>query len=206
MQRLTKLNRFTSLPILLDLLQRKKLVFTNPEKWEDKNDVEILAKYKEKKELGTLLLVCFTHETETIHHWKAFSNGMSGCCIEFDYAQIMKHVNKNKKIRHDVVDYLKINQINPNFIDISEVPFKKRYPYRIESEYRFLYESKEAKEIFELDIRLDTIKRITFSQDIPGTVLESIRSIINGKEGMGIKIVRSTVYQNDRWINAINKC
>lgn len=30
-----KLNRFTTLPVLLDLLQRKKLVLLDPDKWDE---------------------------------------------------------------------------------------------------------------------------------------------------------------------------
>ena len=35
-----KLNRFTTLPVLLDLLKRKRLVLLDPAVWEDKNDSE----------------------------------------------------------------------------------------------------------------------------------------------------------------------
>lgn len=207
MPKIYRLNRFTTLPILLDLLGRRKLVFTNPENWEDKNDVEILESYKYKKRLKSLYLVCFTHESETIHHWKAFSSGMSGCCIEFNYSKLMDIVNQHRKIHYGIVNYLRLNEVDPNFMNIDEIPFLKRYPYRIENEYRFLYESKYNEDEFELDIDLNVINKITFSQNIPKMVLDSIKNLINDDSSREkIKINRSTVFQNDRWITAINQC
>lgn len=49
-KKITKLNRFTTLPVLLDLLQRQKLTLLDPKSWEDKNDSEIILEYKNKKE------------------------------------------------------------------------------------------------------------------------------------------------------------
>ncbi len=50
-QNISKLNRYTTLPVLLDLLQRKKLTLLNPEFWEEKNDSEIILEYKRRKYL-----------------------------------------------------------------------------------------------------------------------------------------------------------
>jgi hypothetical protein len=74
-----KLNRFTTLPVLLDMLRRKRLVFSDPKYWEDKNDLELLAIYKKAKGKKSLFALCFLMEDETIHHWKAFAAGSSGC-------------------------------------------------------------------------------------------------------------------------------
>ena len=32
------LSRYTSLPVLLDLIERQSLVFLNPQSWQDRND------------------------------------------------------------------------------------------------------------------------------------------------------------------------
>jgi hypothetical protein len=37
-----RLNRFTTLPVLLDILRRKRLVFSDPKYWEDENDLKLL--------------------------------------------------------------------------------------------------------------------------------------------------------------------
>jgi len=44
-----KLNRFTTLPILLDLLQRKKLTLLDPKPCDDKNDSEVILEYNDEK-------------------------------------------------------------------------------------------------------------------------------------------------------------
>jgi len=44
-----KLNRYTSLPILLDLLRRRKIVLVDPSTWEDRNDADIIKEYQKKK-------------------------------------------------------------------------------------------------------------------------------------------------------------
>ena len=41
--------RFTSLPWLLDVLESKELLFSDPDNWEDENDSQILHAYKEKR-------------------------------------------------------------------------------------------------------------------------------------------------------------
>ena len=38
--------------VLLDLLRRKKLVLLSPDKWEDRNDGEIISEYKKGKKLA----------------------------------------------------------------------------------------------------------------------------------------------------------
>ena len=41
--------RFTSLPWLLDVLESKELLFSDPDNWEDENDLQILHAYKKKE-------------------------------------------------------------------------------------------------------------------------------------------------------------
>ena len=43
------LRRFTSLPSLLEILESKELLFSDPDNWEDENDLQILHAYKKKE-------------------------------------------------------------------------------------------------------------------------------------------------------------
>ena len=113
-QKIQKLNRFTTLPILLDLLERKKLTLLNPILWEDKNDSEIILEYKKRKNIKNLFALCFSHNDETIHHWKTFSNGPSGCLIEFDAEKLIAHIKKIPGIKIGRVEYKKINEVQKN--------------------------------------------------------------------------------------------
>jgi hypothetical protein len=94
-----KLSRYTNFPVLIDLLLRKKLVLLSPDSWDDRNDAEVMLEYKKRKKLKHLYAACFSEGDETIHHWIAYSNGSSGCCIEFDRKQILSAVRDIPEIR-----------------------------------------------------------------------------------------------------------
>ncbi len=51
------LNHFTSLPVVIDVLVKKRLVLSDPREWEDRNDAYYLRQYKQREELKTLLVV-----------------------------------------------------------------------------------------------------------------------------------------------------
>ncbi len=78
------LNRYTTLPILLDILHKKHIMLLSPETWEDRNDAYYLERYRLKSKFRSVLAICFSLHRETFHHWRVFSNGSSGVCIEFD--------------------------------------------------------------------------------------------------------------------------
>jgi hypothetical protein len=84
------LNRYTTLPILLDILQQKHITLLSPATWEDWNDAYYLERYKQESKLRTVLAACFSERGETFHHWRVFSNGSSGVCIEFDKRSLLK--------------------------------------------------------------------------------------------------------------------
>lgn len=68
------LNRYTSLPYLLDALRMKRLLLRSPELWEDKNDSFYLRRYQEEMKFETLLALCFNVTREQFHHWKCFAD------------------------------------------------------------------------------------------------------------------------------------
>jgi len=76
------LNRYTDLTALAGILSTSSITFLSPESWEDRNDAYNLAAYKMRKELATVLALCFSQGVETFYHWKAFAPGPSGVCIE----------------------------------------------------------------------------------------------------------------------------
>jgi len=74
------LRRYTSLPVLIDMLAERRLTLVDPGQWSDKNDTAYLAAYKEAKKLKCLVALCFTATSETFHHWNVFSPGPGGVC------------------------------------------------------------------------------------------------------------------------------
>jgi hypothetical protein len=202
---ITRLNRFTTLPVLLDFLERKKLVLLDPKSWDDKNDTEVILAYKEKKGIEKLFALCFTHDYETIHHWKTFANGSSGCCIEFDADKLIQ-IFKKAKLRHGIVEYKKIKEATPNSFKIHQMPFIKRKPYECEQEYRIIWEGDTDTNVFELDVPLDTINKITISQQMPEQVFITIKNLLKKTfDDPEKRISRSTIYENQRWINSFKK-
>jgi hypothetical protein len=85
----TELSRYTDLPALLYLLDKKKITLLDPKSWDDSNDSYYLSQYKEKKKLKSVLALCFSQTAETYHHWRVFSSGPSGVCIVFDREQLL---------------------------------------------------------------------------------------------------------------------
>jgi hypothetical protein len=204
------LNRFTTLPVVLDMLMNKHLVFSNPKNWDDKNDSEILEIYKKKKYSGKkakLFALCFLKDHETIHHWKAFADGTSGCCIEFDKGKLTKLLSEYQGVRFGPVIYKRLKDLGDGSVDecVAMIPFIKRWPYRFEKEFRVVWDGITRKNNYEIPLKnFDIITRITLSQNLEKTdklfiKLQNFLSecVLASK----IKINWSTVYENrEGWI------
>jgi hypothetical protein len=196
-----KLNRFTTIPVLFDMIRRRRVVLMSPALWPDKNDSELMREYKIRKKLKRLFAICFSCGDETIHHWNAYA-GTNGCCIEFDLDSLLAAVNKHKGIRHDYVTYKKLKDVSPGSIDIGRIPFTKRWPYQCENEYRVIWEGKSSQSCYEIEIDLRMIRKITISQQVPRHVFLTIRDQLREVlPAVTTKINHSTIYKNRKWIN-----
>lgn len=190
------------LPVLLDMLKRRKLVLLDPASWEDRNDSEILLEYKKRKKLQALFALCFSHGDETIHHWKTFADGISGCCIEFDSKKLVTLLKTLEGVRFGPVVYRKIKDLNDGTITVSRIPFTKRWPYRCEEEFRIIWESRTTAASYEIDLDLRIIRKITISQRMPKQVYSTIRKYLKSVfENPDQRINHSTIYQNQIWID-----
>lgn len=196
-----KLNRYTTLPVLLDLLTRKRLVLLDPVSWEDKNDSQILIEYKNRKRVDKLFALCFSHGDETIHHWRTFADGISGCCIEFDKKLLIEKLRGISGLRFKHVAYKKLKDLKDAIIKVNDIPFTKRWPYRCEEEYRIIWEGTTPQNSFEIDIDLQIISKITLNQKMPEIVYQTIRRHLRQAfSDPDKRINRSTLYENQVWI------
>jgi hypothetical protein len=202
MNRMIRLNRYTTLPVLLDMLKRRKLVLLDPASWEDRNDAELLIEYKKRKKLKSLLALCLSYGDETIHHWKTFADGISGCCIEFDAKKLISLLKPISGVRFGPIVYRKLHEVKNNAITVGRIPFTKRWPYRCEEEFRILWEHDAPVETFEIPFDLRIIRKITINQRMPKpvyfTIREELRGVFKDPEQ---RINRSTIYQNQIWID-----
>src|SRR6266567_4263039 len=131
------LRRYTDLPKLIYLLREKKITLVDPKSWDDKNDSSFLAQYRTKKNLKTVLALCFTEGNETYHHWRIFADSSSGVCTRFDRAAFLKDLAKSKLLWREV-EYLTLKEMRKRkkTLRIDDLPFLKRSPYGDEREFR----------------------------------------------------------------------
>lgn len=194
------LNRYTSLPVLLDILARRQITLLSPDSWEDKNDTFFVNEYKKRKELNTVLGVCFSSVRETFHHWKVFAPGSSGVCIEFSRRRILEKVKASDGFLGGNVKYHLISDFNTSEYTANDLPFIKRKPYNDEQEYRILYTHKtDDLTSIGLKIELSWIHKVTLSPNLPEPLFNSVKDVIENAGFSGLRISPSTLLENERW-------
>ena len=203
-----KLNRFTTLPFLFDMLFRKQLTLLNPDSWEDYNDRITVKAYKNKVNANSIYALCLTYKSETVHHWNAFANGPSGCCIEFDYQKLKALLDKKPNVRHSKSEYIKVSSISKySTANYKDLPFIKRLPFKPENEYRIIATAENTQNpCFDIPINLNIITKITLSNKLPEISFNSVRSALGKLQPAVLsKIRRSTLYDNSTWVNYFTK-
>jgi hypothetical protein len=206
-QSTNKLNRYTTLPVLLDLLRTREIVLLDPVKlWEDKNDVAVILEYAKRRAISKVFAICFANGDETVHHWKAYANGSSGCCIEFDRNKLLQSFPEEKGFRHDYVKYRRVECVETNGIETDDLPFSKRMPYQFENEFRILWEGDSNQKLMRIKIELSAIRKITLSPNMPQDIYRSMKQLLQQVIGNdALKINHSTLYRNARWIKALKR-
>ncbi len=206
----TFLRRYTDIPSALDVITNKRLTLLTQASWDDKNDLFCIAKYKELKNLKTLLSLCMTthglnengeFEQETYHHWKNFSSGGSGTCIQFNKELLIKCIKK--PFKHKDVKYT--NSLSDQKIELDELPFLKRDVFTAEREYRIIYEDKEKKQNFKhLDIDLKCIESIRLSPWMPEPLFKSTKAAFKAISPT-TKISKSKLIDFEGWQQKVLK-
>jgi hypothetical protein len=199
------LNRYTTLPILLDMLWRKKITLLSPESWDDRNDAYYLERYQAERKLAAVLALCFSTKGETFHHWRVFSHGSSGVCIEFDAKKFLAPVGGDPQFRIGPVKYCRIDELERNPPPLDRWPFLKRLPFADEAEFRIIYECSDGPELSRpIDFDIESVRRVTLSPWMPKSVSESVVALIETiPDCSGIYVHRSTLIENGRWKKAI---
>lgn len=161
-----------------------------------------MAEYKRIKKAKTVLALCFARGKETYHHWRVFSSGADGVCIEFDEKKIIQMFNHESKIIAKEIDYKYINDLeNKGVINADELPFLTRKPYEDEKEYRVVYlDEDDLDETMDYKIELEWIVRMTLSPWMPKVIAQSVSKLLKSIDGAGnIRIAHSSLTSNDDW-------
>jgi hypothetical protein len=203
---LTKfVKRYTTLSSALDTLANRNLTLLSPNKWDDTNDIYFMELYATEAKIGSLLAMCCTMATETYHHWKCFTQGIEGVCIEIDRNSIELALINKKQIRTGQVDYLRVLELERlGSESLSKLPFVKREGYSDEREWRIIAECPlKAEHTFQIEIELAWINRIVINPWMPPTLVSNLRNIIREIPGCGsLKIESSHLTNSQRWKKA----
>lgn len=200
--------RYTTLSSALDSLTNRRLVLLNPKTWDDTNDVDFMEFYRQHTEANSVLALCCAQATETYHHWRVFTQGMEGVCLEFRKDALLEHISAYPEITAQSVEYLLVRelaQLGPENAD--KLPFVKRDGYSDEREWRIvatLYD--KALHNFEISITLDAINRLILNPWLPPVLGDNLRNIIRKIPGCEqIKIDSSRLTNSSRWKEAGRK-
>lgn len=195
------LRRYTDLPSLLHILKRKRLTLLSPNTWDDKNDSHYMDVYQNRKNLSTLLALCFTTTSETYHHWRVFSPGNSGICIKFNGPALIEHLQSREGVRVGPAQYKLLNNVREQSPKLTDLPFLKRHAFKDEREYRVIYESKIVKrKTKDISLPLHLISKITLSPWAPSALTQTITEIIKEIDGSeNLRVGSSSLINNSEW-------
>ena len=195
------LRRYTDLPALLNMLSSKTITLLDPKTWDDRNDAFYMSQYKERKNLKTLLALCFSQVPETYHHWHVFSNGPAGVCIVFDRAALLNVLFRYMGVSAETVKYMTINEARKYFFEIDRLPFLKRAGFKPEGEFRIIYTSaSDELPSISIPMELSCIRSISLSPWLHASLTESEVKSIRAIDGCAkLKVSRSTLISNEQW-------
>ena len=197
------LRRYTDLPFLLELLQTNCLTLLSPHLWADTNDSYFLnVAMSNRNSSKSVQALCFTTATETHHHWKVFTSGPSGVCVDFHKHELVDVVKKYR-VQAGPVSYPTLVELNakkgtPQIA--KSLPFLKRYAFRDEEEYRLVHFSKTDEAVFRVPIPRRVIAGVQLSPYLNDEVGQSVIKLLkSAKHFDGLNIKRSLLLDNKQW-------
>lgn len=201
------LRRYTSLPILVDMLVRSRLTIIGFDHWADANDRRALELYRDKLRYGFVGAMCLTMAPETFHHWQIFAQGESGVCVVLDRLALERALADLPNFIAGPVEYVQLNAINGiDAGDIHRLPFLKRYGFRDEREYRLLGFAPDASGSMSVELTTDLVRRVTFGPSTHPAVVDSLRIALRALPGWrNLRVGRSNLTSNETWLEALER-
>jgi hypothetical protein len=169
-----------------------------------------MERYRNDSGNKTVLALCFSTRRETFHHWKIFSGGSAGVCIEIDRDKLFGSltslpVNRGARFRTGRVSYRPITVVEDSTPPLRRWPFIKRLPFRDEGEVRVVYQNRQVSEkTRDIPLNLDWIIRVTLSPWMPKEVAKSVVKVVRSIEGCKkLSVSRSHLLETARWRRVI---
>ncbi|MER0170306.1 MAG: DUF2971 domain-containing protein [Nitrosomonas sp.] len=197
----THLRRYTDIPFLLDYLRTKELVLLSPKMWDDKNDRHCLESYARASRFDSIYALCLTEASETYHHWKVFTSGSSGVCIEFKKDDLIRFAEKVSSLRAEPVQYQTIKELKIKRPTLEQLPFLKRNAFKDESEFRlFVANNNPSCEPLRFHVPASAVNRVILSPWISDVVAKQVIATLNEIKGCKtLKVKRSLLIDNESW-------
>jgi hypothetical protein len=201
------LRRYTSLPVLIDMLMNERITLVSPSSWVDANDRKGMAVYQESLGHGFVRAVCLTEASETFHHWQVFAGGSAGMCVHFDKARFCAMFDSRADCLIGPVEYVPIADIPTiDASDINRLPFLKRAGFRDEAEFRAIELAYREDEVVHIPLDRAAVIRVTFSPMIPSALVESTRTMIRRIPSWEkLPVVQSRLTDSQSWQRALEK-
>ncbi len=195
------LRRYTELPYLIDYLQTKELVLLNPATWDDRNDSYYIEQFARANEYQSTYALCLANASETYHHWRVFSHGGSGVCIEFDKDKLLSAVKTIPGLRAEDVKYKTIDALRSCAPLQDDLPFLKRHAFIDEREFRLFYGSQsKGAPVLRIPVPLSSIRRITLSPWLSSSAVNHVKQTLKAIKGCStLKMYKSTLVENENW-------
>ena len=199
------IRRYISVSAVIDTLRRGEITLLDPQSWDDRNDRYFMSLYKERKKLSGLYALCAAQCSETYHHWRVFTSGADGACLEITRTPFEKALSRHSDISFGEVEYLLLQAAERlTESDLDRLPFCKRKGFEAEEEYRVIARSDEkqaAALLLEFDI--GWISNVYLNPWMPEPLVESVRTTLQSLVGdTKISIQRSHLIDSQRWKNA----
>lgn len=197
----TLLRRYTELPYVVDYLHSEELALLNPASWDDRNDSYYIEEYARQAGAESVYALCLADCEETYHHWRVFSPGSGGACIQFKREEFLTAIAKVNGLRSERVKYKTINALRCAMPTLDELPFLKRIAYKNEGEFRLFYTSNsKGSATHRIPVPRNCVNRIILSPWLPHGVAERIKKTLKLIPGCSkVKIYRSTLVENEDW-------
>ncbi|MFW5330492.1 DUF2971 domain-containing protein [Hydrogenophaga sp. ZJX-1] len=197
----TLLRRYTELPFVIDYLHTEELALLNPASWDDRNDSFYMEEYARRSGSKSVYALCLANCAETYHHWRVFSHGSGGACIQFNPEKFSRAISQVDGIRSEAVQYKTIEELKRTNPTLNELPFLKRYAFQNEGERRLFCASKEVgPPIRRIPMPRSTVDRIVLSPWLHDSVADRVKKTLKAIPGCSqVKIYRSTLVENEHW-------
>lgn len=197
----TLLRRYTELPYVVDYLHTEELSLLNPASWDDRNDSFYIEEYARQSDVQSVYALCLADCAETYHHWRVFSHGSGGACIQFGREEFLSAISKVEGLQSGEVRYKTIKELRDATPSLYELPFLKRFAFKNEGEFRLFYSSKkEGPPIHRIPVPRSCVERIMLSPWLPNIVADRVKKTLKSIPGCSrVKVYRSTLVENEEW-------